>query len=98
MVSSHAGPLHSQEVSEKDIAAGRIRFPSSAKRAFPSERREVAVMLRGLPLMARWHPHYDDDRERSGVLSLGRKPLAGCVFAGEVLAVSVDGGGRVSLA
>lgn len=94
---SHGGPMRSQRVTEKDIQGGRIRFPSSAKRAFPGERGEVEVILRGLPVVARWHPHYDPGQERSGVLSVGRQVLAGRVSADEVLAVSAQGG-RVALA
>jgi hypothetical protein len=82
-----AGPMRSQRVTEKDIQAGRIRFPSSAKRAFPPERSDAVVELRGVRLMARWHPHYDRDQERSGVLSVGRDLLGGRVVPDEVLAV-----------
>lgn len=87
-----AGPLRSLRVTEKDIAAGRIRFPSSAKVAFPSEPGLVDIDLRGLRVTVRWHPHYDPDQERSGVLSVGREALAKRVAPDEVLAVvAVDG-------
>jgi hypothetical protein len=89
---THAGGLRSQRVTEKDIEAGRIRFPSPAKRAFPPERAEVEVELRGHRLTARWHPHYDRDQERSGVLSIGRQLLAGRVNPDEMLAVVERGG------
>jgi len=80
-----AGPMRTQRITEKDIEARRIRFPSSAKRAFPAERGEVDVVLRGHPLTARWHPHYDRDQERSGVLKVGRQLLAAHVNPDEVL-------------
>lgn len=85
---SPAGPMRSQRVTEKDIQAGRVRFPSSAKPAFPSERVQVEVLLRGHSVVARWHPHYDPDQERSGVLTVGRQLLGRHVAPDEVLAVS----------
>jgi hypothetical protein len=84
--------MRSHRVTDTDIKAGRIRFPSPAKRAFPPERAEVEVELRGHRLTARWHPHYDRDQERSGVLSVGRHLLAGSVSPGDVLAVIERGG------
>jgi hypothetical protein len=93
---THAGPMRTQPVTETDIEAGRIRLPSSAKRAFPAERSEVQIVLRGHPLTARWHPHYDRDQERSGVLSVGRQLLAAHLQRNDVLVVG-QSGGRVTL-
>jgi hypothetical protein len=84
-VATMAGGMRSQRVTEKDIQAGRLRFPSSAKSVFPPDRGQVAVELRGHELTARWHPHYDRDQERSGVLSVGRRPLPATVTPDEVL-------------
>jgi hypothetical protein len=82
------GALCSQRVTQKDIAGGRVRLPSSAKRVFPPERATVKVNLRGLRLTVRWDPRYGPDRERSGMLSVGRDALAGRVAPDEVLAVA----------
>jgi hypothetical protein len=89
---THAGPMRTQRVTEKGIEAGRIRLTSSAKRAFPAERSEVEIVLRGHSLTAQWHPHYDRDQERSGVLTVGRRPLAAHVQPDEVLVVEQSGG------
>jgi hypothetical protein len=86
------GALCSQRVTEQDIAGGRVRLPSSAKRVFPPERATVKVNLRGLRLTVRWDPRYDPDRERSGLLSVGRDALAGRVAPEEVLAVAAGDG------
>ncbi len=86
------GALRSQRVTEKDIAGGRVRLPSSAKGVFPPERATVKVNLRGLRLTVRWDPRYGPDRERSGLLSVGRDALAGRVAPDEVLAVAAGDG------
>lgn len=95
-VVTHAGPLRTQRVTEADITAGRIRIPSSAKSVFPDARAEVAISLRDVEMDVRWHPHYDADQERSGVLSIGAKRLASLVEPGDVLSVSSTDG-RVAL-
>jgi hypothetical protein len=87
--------LCSQRVTEKDIAGGRVRVPSSAKRVFPQESATVKVTLRGLRLTVRWDPRNGSDRERSGLLSVGRDALAGRVAPDEVLAVAAGDGGVV---
>ena len=79
-----------QRVTAKDLAAGRVRIPRSGKRLFPSERGQVRLHLRGVPLVARWDPRMGPP-ERSGVLSVGNAPLSGAVNADEVLEIRVDG-------
>lgn len=92
----HAGPLRTQRVTETDISAGRIRVPSSAKSAFPGVRTEVAIRLRGVDMDVSWHPHYDTDQERSGVLSVGAPRLSSLVKRDEVLSIGVSDG-RVAI-
>jgi len=87
---THAGPLRTQRVTETDISAGRIRVPSSAKSVFPGVRTVVAIRLRGVDMDARWHPHYDADQERSGVLGVGVARLSSLVKPDEVLSVGVS--------
>src|SRR5688500_11056538 len=70
-----ASGMGSQRVTAADRAAGRIRFPRAAKAAFPPEPASVSVELRGVPLTARWDPRVGPDRERSGVLRVGRDTL-----------------------
>lgn len=94
----HVDPMRSQRITAKDIQAGRIRFPSSAKPAFPPERTEVAVTLRDEQLTTvPWHPHYDHDHERSSVLRIGHQRLAALVQPEDVLSVHTDTTGRVVL-
>jgi hypothetical protein len=80
----------SQRVTSADIAAGRIRFPASAKRCFPSIASEVEIDLRGHRLTARWNSRNGPDRPRSGVLSVGQASLGRLVEPEEVLTVRVD--------
>ena len=94
-------PVHSsvpagaqtQRVTEADIRAGRIRIPIGAtKQLFPQGRASLELDLRGERLSARWDPRYGPDRERSGVLGVGRGLLARLVSADEVLTVSLAEG------
>jgi hypothetical protein len=86
-----------QRVTAKDIEAGRIRIPQDGtKRLFPREKQSIDVGLRGTALIARWDPKYGPDRERSGVLAVGRDQLRGVVKPDEVLRVT-RAGARISL-
>jgi hypothetical protein len=53
-------PHHrTQRVTAKDIGVGQVRIPRGAtKTVLPSERREIAVRLRGQDLTCRWDPRY----------------------------------------
>ena len=88
----HAGPMRSQRITEKDIERGQLRFPAPAKAAFPDSREDLLVQLRGLPAAGRWDPRNGPDRQRSGLLRLGRQVLEGRVRSEEVLSVSVQHG------
>lgn len=85
-----AGSSVTQRVTAKDLAAGRIRIPRPGKRYFPSERGQVRLNLRGVPLDVRWDPRMGPP-ERSGVLSVGKAALSGVVTEDEVLEIRVDG-------
>lgn len=78
----------SQPITSADRDAGRIRFPRAAKPYFPATRSMVTVVLRGIRLEARYDPRTGPDRERSGVLGLGTRALAG-ITESERLQVSV---------
>ena len=84
-----------QRVTENDLATGQIRIPSITKPLFPKTDDEVTVVLRGWKTAAPWRPRYGPDRERSGVLRIGRQGLAGRVTADEVLDVSVEADGLI---
>jgi hypothetical protein len=91
------GRESSQQVTAKDLEAGRIRFPRAAKRVLPAQRADMDVLVRGRRLQARWDPRTGPDRERSGVLAFGKGRLAGVVAVGEVLTVRSLGDDRVGL-
>ena len=87
----------SQKVSASDIQAGRVRIPIDAtKRVLPLARSDIEVVLRGRELRCRWDPRYGP-RERSGVIGVGQAAATEVLSPGDVLAVSVDDAGVVSL-
>jgi hypothetical protein len=86
----------SQRITAKDIESGQIRFPAPAKRAFPREVGDIEVELRGIPVRGRWNPRTGPDRERSGVLRVGRQVLEAHVRADEVLTIG-EHAGRIVL-
>ena len=84
-----------QPVTASDRNAGRVRIgiSSGGKKLLPTTRTYIDVVLRGLRLEGvRWDPKMGPDRERSGVLSVGRKPLAELVHVGEQLVLQRDDG------
>ena len=90
MVSRRTARGRTQPVSASDIAAGRIRIPQvdGTKELFPATKSEVRVVLKGRVLGAcRYDPRLGPDRERSGVVSVGRAELSGLVREGERLVV-----------
>jgi hypothetical protein len=91
-------PHHrSQKVSAPDIQGGRVRIPIDAtKRVLPLVRSDIEVVLRGRELRCRWDPRYGPP-ERSGVIGVGKGAATELLSAGDVLAVSVDDAGVVSL-
>jgi hypothetical protein len=79
-------------VTASDIAVGRVRIPiGPTKRILPPTRQDVTVVLRGRELSCRWDPRYGD-KERSGVIRVGKGAAAELPSEGEVLAVSVTDG------
>ena len=88
--------MTSQRITAKDIESGQIRFPAPAKRVFPRVAGDIEVELRGIPVRGRWNPRIGPDRERSGVLRVGRQVLQAHVRADEVLTIG-ERAGRVVL-
>lgn len=86
-----------QRVTASDLRTGQIRVSSSAKHLFPTSDATVTVVLRGWETSPLWRPRYGPDRERSGVLRIGRKDLGARVAAGEILNVTLDESGRIIL-
>ena len=88
-----------QRITDRDIAAGRIRLPSSSKGLFPAARGSVQIVLRGQRFEAGYDPRLGGGatRERSGVVSLRPSDLAALVSAAERLRVSRARGGVIKL-
>lgn len=90
-----------QPVTQADIDGGRIRIPSrkrnSAKSLLPGRRKRMRIRLRGHEQESRYDPHYDSDRERSGVISVDRAALSRLVQPNERLNVSLAPDGVVNL-
>ena len=71
-----------QPVTSKDLTAGRIRLPRSAKRLFPSAGGEIEIVLKERRLTVRYDPRTGPDRERSAVLGMPRSELGRLVRTG----------------
>ena len=91
------GSGRTQRVTANDLRAGQVWIPSSAKHLFPSSDTTVTVVLRGWESSPQWRPRYGPDRERSGVLRIGRKELAARVAADEVLNITLGDSDRIIL-
>jgi len=79
--------FQTQRVTAVDLKAGRIRVPHDTKALLPSTRDTVSIVLRGEPMVVAYDPRMGPDRERSGVLSIGRT-IVDRVRPDEVLTVS----------
>jgi hypothetical protein len=99
--SMRSGTVHrTQPVTEADLRAGSVRIPivGSTKRLFPTAPERVDVVLRGRLLAAvRRDPRFGPDRERSGVIGVGRDVLRQTVSPGEVLEVRASEDGTIHL-
>jgi hypothetical protein len=87
-----------QRITSADINDGKIRIPSTGgvKALFSGRREYIDVLLNGELLRVRWDPKMDPDKERSGVLGIGKK-LRRMVREDERLSVSVNDLGILSL-
>jgi hypothetical protein len=83
-------------VTAGDLAAGIVRVPSRSKPLFPAEGATMIVALRGAFLRdVRWDPRLGPDRERSGVLGIGKEATSQLI-QGERLGIArIDGGVRL---
>ena len=64
-----------QNVTEADLLHGRIRCGVKLKPAFPQLKCQVEIIVVGTSLLARYDPRNGPDRNRSGVLQIGRGQL-----------------------
>ncbi len=88
---------NSQPVRSGDFMAGRIRIPKATKHLFPNYKATIGATVRGQSIEARWDPRNGPDRERSGVLTVGRSLLTDHLLEGDVLTVSQQADGSVEL-
>jgi len=85
-----ATSFQTQGIAAVDLEAGRIRIPHDTKAVLPSGRQTVSIVLRGKPMVVAYDPRMGPDRERTGVLSIGRG-LADLVEADDALTISRSG-------
>ncbi|TFB59990.1 hypothetical protein E3O47_13255 [Cryobacterium sp. TMT2-17-1] len=64
-----------QGLTDADLAAGQIRIPRESKQLFPESKFEIKVELGGEMYPASWDPREGGDKERSGVIRVGREVL-----------------------
>ncbi len=84
-------------MTESDIKAGQVRIPIGAtKTILPQERQDIPVLLGGRELTGRWDPRYGE-KERSGVLRVGRTAARELLHPGDVLGVSMRADGTAQL-
>lgn len=97
-VDRRLGAAESQNVTAKDLEAGRLRFPRPANLLFPPGRAYVDVVLRGHEFQAvRWDARAGPGKERSGLLAFGKGKLNALVTVGETLTVTASPFGKVEL-
>ncbi|OGO47831.1 MAG: hypothetical protein A2W34_02135 [Chloroflexi bacterium RBG_16_64_32] len=86
---SATADAYTQRITAVDIKQGRIRVPGATKALFPLERANVDVELRGERKSCSWNPRYDPDKQRSGVLGIGKALMDRLLTDGEPLRVRV---------
>lgn len=80
--------MQTQPVTPSDIAGGKVRIPIEAKVMFPKEPTMLELVFRGRSLSCKWNPQVGPDKERSGVLQIGKAVLEEMVKPGKVLKVT----------
>lgn len=90
--------LHTQPVTEADISHGQIRIPKTTKRILPAVRCRIRLLIDDARFDGvRWDPRSGPDRERSGVIGVGKNHLRGRVTPWQRLTVSISEDGTVVL-
>jgi len=91
------GAALTQNITAGDLTSGIIRVPKATKRVFPDEKGEVQVELRGEDIGERaWDPRTGLDRERSGVLRIGRAASRGLEVGERIVVERTDDGVRLT--
>lgn len=81
-----------QHVTAADIAGGGVRCGVAMKELLPKQQLALKIVLRGITLECKWDPRDGPDRNRSGVLSIGKAPLQQLLKADELLTLEVIDG------
>jgi hypothetical protein len=82
-----------QRVTATDIANGRVRCGVALKQLLPeNSQKAMKVVIRGVILEGNWDPRNGPDRNRSGVLSVGRGTLQQLVVADDILSLEIIDG------
>jgi HEPN domain-containing protein len=85
-----------QQVTEHDRDQGIVRIPARSKRLFPPETARLTIVLEGTRLDdVRWDPRPGPDRERSGVLGIGKDAASGLTEGQSLRITPSDGGVRL---
>ena len=93
MQSGNSLQMNSQRVTKKDIAQGQVRIPAPTKVMFPDDPTTLEFTLRGQSLSGKWNPGFGSDKERSGILRVGKAVLTALVKPEEVLQVTKGSSG-----
>jgi hypothetical protein len=96
---SSVGSGFALNVSAADLVAGQIRVTREPKRqlALPEAKVQLSVILRGEHLSVPWDPRLGPDKERSGLLRIGRETLGRLVGAPTTLNLRREPGGTLQL-
>jgi len=86
-------------VTANDISNGQIRIPipGRAKSLLPQAKAQVHVRLRGREVDATYDPRFGPDKERSGILRVGRATVRDLVQPDETLTLSIGADGAIRL-
>ena len=80
---ARAGLVRStQNVTPTDLGNGQLRIPRVSKSIFPTTKARIEVELSGDSHTASWDPRTDGDKQRSGVIRVGKGILANYITAG----------------
>ena len=94
------GTVLSQPVTAGNLSRGRVRIgiASEGKKLLPAEKARVTIILRGRAVPGvLWDPRMGPDKERSGVLGVGKHSLVELVEADERLVLRKLGADQFSL-
>lgn len=86
-----------QRVTAGDVRAGQLRVPAVSKDIFPSTTSRITVAIGGQSHDVSWNPRTTGDRERSGVIRLGKAVMSDRFSPGAPRAIVEIGLGAYSV-